>query len=255
MYDAIILAGGENRKDLAGLSPQKYEALIEIDGRPMVTFVAQALADSQKIDRIFVCGPDALADCLFPANTTLLAGGRTIMETIMTGMNALGHQDKVLVATADIPLLTPAAVNDFLAKCSMLDADLYYPIVNREMNERYYPGTKRTYVRLREGVFTGGNLFLVNPKIVPACLAIGNRLIEHRKNPWKLCRILGWTFVWRLLTQTLSLKLVEKRVSDLLQIRGTVIQSGYPELGIDIDKPSDLKLVNDRFRRLLPTHK
>lgn len=192
MYDAIILAGGENRKQLLHLSHQPYEALIEISGQPMVKFVANALAASGSVRRIFVVGPEAaLKQCDFPPQTTILAGGRTIMETIQIGMAALGHKDKTLVATADIPLLTADAVNDFLIQCSKADADFYYPIVAKEVNERRYPSTKRTYVRLREGTFTGGNIFLVNPDVVTRSLIVANQIIENRKRPLALCKILG----------------------------------------------------------------
>lgn len=244
MYDAIILAGGEKKKTLLGLSPQPYEALIEISGQPMVTFVANALAASGAVNRIFVVGPEpALKQCIFPPQTTVLAGGQTIMETIRIGTEALGHQEKTLVATADIPLLTPDAVNDFLTQCSGVEADFYYPIVSKEINERRYPSTRRTYVSLREGTFTGGNIFLVNPDIVTRSLAVANRIIENRKKPLTLCSILGWSFVCKFLIGTLCLAEVENRVSELLRIRGAVVHSRFPELGIDVDKPSDLELV------------
>jgi GTP:adenosylcobinamide-phosphate guanylyltransferase len=244
MYDAIILAGGQNNKKLLGLSPQPYEALIEIAGQPMVTFVANALAASGAVNRILVVGPEsALQQCAFPTQVSVLAGGHTIMETIQIGMAALGHQQKVLVATADIPLLTAEAVNDFLAQCSCIDADFYYPIISQEMNERCYPSTRRTYVRLREGTFTGGNIFLVNPDIVSRSLTVANRIIENRKNPLTLCGILGWGFVIKFLVGTLGLAEVEGRVSELLKLRGAVVHSRFPELGIDVDKPSDLELV------------
>jgi GTP:adenosylcobinamide-phosphate guanylyltransferase len=244
MYDAIILAGGENQKQLLGLSPQPYEALIEIAGQPMVTFVANALAASGAVNRILVVGPElVLKQCAFPPQATVLAGGRTIMETIQIGMKALGHQQKTLVATADIPLLTADAVNDFLTQCSSIDADFYYPILARELNERRYPSTRRTYVRLREGTFTGGNIFLVNPDVVSRSLTVANRIIENRKKPLTLCGILGWAFIIKFLTGTLCLAEVEGRVSELLKLRGAVIHSRFPELGIDVDKPSDLELV------------
>lgn len=248
MYDAIILAGGES-KHLGQYSQQRYEAMIEIAGRPMVTFVAQALRASGKVDRIFIAGPSAvMASCDFPDNTILLDGGRTIMETIQIGMQVLDHQQPVLVVTADIPLLTPEAVVDFVTQCGQAKAaDLYYPVVNRQVNELYYPGNKRTYVKLKEGVFTGGNIFLVNPVIVPRCLRVAEQIIAERKNPLKLCRIIGWGFVLKFLCRMLGVREVEQQFSDLLGIRGTVIFSGYPELGIDVDKPSDLELVKSAF--------
>lgn len=248
MYDAIILAGGANSKSLSNLNPQPYEALIEIAGRPMVSFVAEALAASSQVERIFVIGPaKELADCELPERATILEGGRTILDTISIGMAALGHQRKVLVATADIPLLTHNAVDDFLAQCAAVTADLYYPVVAKEVNNRHYPDSKRTYVRLREGIFTGGNIFLVNPNIVPQCMTVAEKIIDNRKNPWKLACIMGWLFLFKFIIGRLTLKAAESRVSEILGITGAVIQSTYPELGIDVDKASDLELVRTTF--------
>ena len=248
MYDAIILAGGENTKQLSRCSNQKYEALIEIVGKPMVTFVANALAASGQVNRILVAGPaTALRTCHFPPGTVIVEGGQTIMETIQLAVDALGHNRKTIVATGDIPLLTAESVNHFLAQCSRIEADLYYPIVTEEASQKAYPGIKRTYVRFREGVFTGGNVFLVNPAIVPRCMAVAERIVANRKNPLKLCHILGWSFVLKFIAGLLDLSQVEQRVSELLAIQGAVIQSPYAELGIDVDKPSDYDLVQSMF--------
>jgi len=251
MFDAIILAGGENGKRLNSQIPRCYEALIEIAGKPMVTFVAEALAECGQVNKIYVLGPvEELEKCSFPANTTILEGGSTIVETIRLGMAVLGHSEPVLVSTADIPLLTAEAVDDFLRQCSRVSADLYYPIVTKEVNECRYPGNKRTYVQLKEGTYTGGNIFLVNPDIVNHCMDVADKLIANRKNPLKLCHMLGWSFVVRYLLGTLNLRAVERRASELLGVSGAVIQSPYPELGIDVDKPSDLALVRAIFSRV-----
>lgn len=248
MYDAIILAGGENNRQLSQCAPQPYEALIEIAGKPMVTFVAEALAASSHVKRIFVVGPAAeLANCGFPENTVVVQGGNTIMETILIGMKAIDCKSHVLVATADIPLLTPDAINDFILQCGPAKLDLYYPIVNREVNERFYPGNKRTYVRFKEGTFTGGNLFLVNAAIVPDCVQLAEKIIADRKNPFKLCCLLGWEFVLKFIIGKLQLHEAEARVTQLLRISGKVVHSGFPEVGIDVDKPSDLELVRSAF--------
>lgn len=248
MYDAIVLAGGENSGQLSEFSSQPYEAMIEIEGKPMVTFVTAALANTPQVDRIFVLGPaQMLEKCSFPEKVEVLEGGKTIIQTIQRGMTALGHERKTLVVTADIPLLTSAAIEDFLSKCAESEADLYYPIVKKELNDRYYPGNRRTYVRFTDGIYTGGNIFLVNPAIVPQCLQVAEKLIEHRKNPFQLCRILGWGFVLQFLLGTLSIPKVKERVAQLLGIQGAVVHSRYPELGIDVDKPSDLELVRSAF--------
>ena len=248
MYDAIILAGGTSNKQFDDLSTEQFEALIDIDGKPMVSFVAEALAKSRNIDHIYIIGPEKkLSYCDFPENTTVLEGGPTIIETIVIGMQHISHSRKVLLATSDIPLLTADAVDDFLLQCRAKEADLYYPIIRKEVNEYYYPGNQRTYVRLKEGVYTGGNLLLINPAIVSKCLKIADRVIKNRKNPLKLCHILGWRFVFKFLFRCLALPEVEARVSSLLAIKGTAIQSSFPGVGIDVDKPSDLELVRTAF--------
>ena len=243
LFDAIILAGGENTKKLTGPSPEPFEAMIDIGGRPMVAIVAEALRASEFIGSIYIVGPKVLSGCKFPPDTALLGSGATITEAICIGMNALGHSRKVMVVTADVPLLTPPAIDDFINRCLQVEADLYYPIVPRSIHETTYPGNSRTYARLKEGTFTGGNIFMVNPSIVPACLKQGERLIENRKNPLKLCHILGWSFVFQFLLGLLPLERVERRASYLLGIKGIAVLSEFPEVGLDVDKPSDLDFV------------
>lgn len=248
MYDAIVLAGGENSEHLSEFSSQSYEAMIEIAGKPMVTFVTDALAAAPRVERILIVGPvEQLVKCNFPEQMILVEGGHTIIESIQLGMRALGHQRKVLVVTADIPLLTPAAIDDFLTQCADSEADLYYPIVSKKIHNQHYPGNKRTYVRFKDGTYTGGNIFLVNPVIVPQCLVVAEELINNRKNPFKLCCLLGWGFVLNFLIGRLNLSKVKERVAQLLGVTGAVIQSSYPELGIDVDKPSDLEMVRTTF--------
>jgi len=92
---------------------------------------------------------------------------------------------------------------------------------------------------------------LVNPAIVDHCMDVAEEMIDNRKNPLKLCRLLGWSFVIRFLCGVLKLQDVEQRVSQLLQVTGAVILSPYPELGIDVDKPSDLEMVRTAFLRAL----
>lgn len=248
MVDALILAGGESSEGLSKLSNEPYEALICIAGKPMVTFVAEALAASQLVQRIFIIGPAVeLSRCRFPENSTIIQGGLSLQETIKIGMSAVNQEEKTLVVTCDIPLLTEQAVKHFLESCKQVAADLYYPVVEKMISERDYPGNERTYVKFKEGLFTGGNIFLVNPKIVQSCLQQANYLLENRKKPLKLCRFLGFAFVVRFFFGQLCLHAVEERASKLLHIRGAVIQSPFAEVGMDVDKPSDLELVRNTF--------
>ncbi|CUH95468.1 hypothetical protein P22_1539 [Propionispora sp. 2/2-37] len=248
MYDAIVLAGGKTCRALREMSSETYEALIEIAGKPMIYYIVNALAGCRDIGRIFLLGPvEELSHCKFPVQPVIAAAGQSIMDTIANGMSLLDHTDKVLVVTADIPFLTAAAIEDFLGKCAGQEADFYYPIISREISSQSYPKARRTYVRLQEGTFTGGNVFLVNPRIVPQCLKKANHIIARRKNPLRLCGLLGWTFVFRFLCGNLSLDIIQRRASEILGIQGAVIYSRYAEIGMDVDKPGELTLARSKM--------
>lgn len=250
MVDAIVLAGGENNKALRQASAADYEALIEIEGRPMVWYVVSALAASPLVNRIFVAGPlSELAGCALPGDPVCLPAGKTMMDTAAAGMQALGHQNKVLLVTADIPLLSCEALADFIRQCAGSEADVYYPIVSKDIVQQRFAAVKRTYVRLKEGIFTGGNVLLVNPAIVESCLAFAGQVVNQRKKPLRLCRLLGWSFIVKFLLGRLSLDDITCRLSELLGITGQVILSDYAEIGMDVDKTSDLKMVCNEIAR------
>lgn len=243
--DAIVLAGSPNQGRLRECSPVANEALIPIGNRFMVEYVVAALLNSQSIEQIVIVGP---VDELLPIycgqpRVILTEAGKTVLESLQNGVAKLQTPGHVLIATCDIPLLKAEAVDAFLDKCGDLEADLYYPIVSKEINEKYYPGVKRTYVTFKEGTFTGGNLFLFNLEVLPRCAAKGEELVKLRKSPLALSKQIGFLFIVKFLCKLLTLKETEMRFSQLLGLKGKAVILEYPEVGIDVDKPSDLELA------------
>lgn len=246
MIDAIVLAGAANTGKLREVSPAASEAAIMVAGRAMVWYVVNALHQSANVGRIVLVGPAELEQLDFgPAadRVVYLPCGASMVENLLRAVDFLQDQPRVLVVTADVPLLTAEAIDDFIERCREVEADVYYPIVSRETNEAKYPGVRRTYVKLKEGTFTGGNFALVAPE----ALRRGRRLIEQaflmRKKPVKLARLLGFRFILKFFINRLSLGEIEQRVAEILGCKGKAIISPYPEVGIDVDKPSDLELV------------
>ena len=130
-----------------------------------------------------------------------------------------------------------------MSRCSQEEADIIYPLVKKPLNELKFPGVKRTYVYLKEGVVTGGNIILINPQIVPRNAQKAEDLVLLRKSPLRLAKYIGFRYIFKYLLRNLSLKEAEARVNELFQIKGKAIIVPYPEIGIDVDKPSDLELV------------
>jgi len=244
MVDALVLAGSLNDGPLRDCSPARFEALIPIGGKAMVLYVLDALKASRHVDRIVLVGPSVELTPVAAGPGIIIAdsaGG--IMDNIEAGLSQMPAARRVLLATSDIPLLTGQAVDDFIAQCGGMEADMYYPVIRRDVVEKRFPNTRRTYVTFKEGTFTGGNLFLFNPAVFKRCAENGQKIIAQRKNPLGLCRLLGAGFVIKYLFHLLTILDAEEKVSQLLGIAGKVNISRYPEVGVDVDKPGDLELV------------
>ena len=166
-----------------------------------------------------------------------------MLDSLLQAVRYLDSEGFLLVLTSDIPLISQVALRDFLEECSKRDADVYYSFVPKEKIEEKYQGVKRTYVRLKDGIFTGGNVVLIKAQVVLSYSELIEQVIALRKHPLKLCNLLGFEFLFRLVTGRLTVAEIETRVEQILKLKGVGITSLYPEIGIDVDKPSDLKLV------------
>lgn len=240
--DAVVLAGAPNNGQLREVNGEKWEAIIPIHGKPMVNYVIEALQSSKHIENLIVVGPFEIGDAL-PPHVTLVQAGDTLTENIFLALDALEKKNKVLLVTADIPFVHPEAIDDFLGRCAELDAEIYFPLISKEANQQVYPETVRTYFSLKEGTFTGGNILLASPEAIANSRWIMDEVIFNRKKPWKIFRLLGFGFIVKFLAKRLTLQEIEKQASGILGYNGTLIISPYPELGTDVDKPSDLDLA------------
>lgn len=242
VINALVLAGSQNNGKLAQICPEPYEALIPLKGRPMVDYVVDALLKTSKVNKIVVAGPKELAGRYPEGRVRVVNGGGSVVESVQHGFAVLPKDSMTLVSTSDIPLLTPEEIEDFLKNCPD-GYDVYYPVVFKEAIEQRDKTVKRTYVTLKEGTVTGGNLFLVNPRIVDQAIVKAQDLIKLRKSPFKLSLLLGIGFVVKFLTKRLSVKELEEKVGGLLGIRGKAVFSRSFGIGVDVDKPEDLEVA------------
>ena len=243
--DALILGGAPNKGPLRKISCAEYEAGINIAGRPMIDYVISTLSKVPVISRIVVvCDESVLSEESKNQVNSIVKPGRTLFESLDNGIRATETREPLLVLTADIPLISKEALEDFLQQCQSQKADVYYSFVPKEVNENKYPGVRRTYVKLREGVFTGGNIVLLSPEIIGEHTQVLNKAISLRKKTLKLCLMLGWKYLFYLVTGRLTIRQIEEQVARILKIKAVGVISTFPEVGIDVDKPGDFYLVS-----------
>lgn len=240
----MILAGADNDGRLSTCDSARYEALIDIGGKPMIHYVLRAVKACPRVGRVAVVGPKhALEGIIDPSDAIVAERTGSILQNLKAGVQALKPVERLLIVTADVPLLTSEAVEDLLSKADAHPADIYYPLLRKETNEAKYPGMKRTYLSVVEGTFTGGNVMLVAPAALEACGRIIDLAIATRKKPWMMAAVLGIKLTVKFLLRRLSIHDVERRLREVAGVRGLAVISEYPEIAADVDKPSDLELV------------
>jgi len=69
--------------------------------------------------------------------------------------------------------------------------------------------------------------------------------VALRKKPLQMARLLGLYYLLKLITGRLSIAEIERRIEQKLHFKGAAVVTPFAEIGIDVDKPSDLALVRE----------
>ncbi|RKD30916.1 nucleotidyltransferase family protein [Thermohalobacter berrensis] len=246
MVNCVILAG-KTEKMLRG---KKSKGIVDINGKPMVSYVIQALKDSGVVDRIVLVGDKTVYSSLNSKIENVINDKGSMIDNVKAGVNYFKDDPYVLITTCDIPLLTGTAVREFVIESLKSEVDLCYPVIKKKVCKEKYPNAKRTYVKLKEGHFTGGNMMIINPLILDKCIEIAEEIIQFRKNPLKMSKVLGLGLLIKLITGRLSIGNVEKRVENILGLKPKAIITQYAEIGNDVDKPEDLEMAKKYLKSI-----
>ena len=250
MFNALILAGTKKKGPLEIAEKVDNKALIILDGMPMINYVVDALHNSENIDQILVVGPKKeLHQYIGKKVKEILNPGDSILENMEIGLNYFSSDDNLLLLTSDIPLITSEAIDEFLRICTKRKASIGYPVITKENIIKKYPETERTYIKMKEGVFCGGNIVFFKPDVFFQNKKLIKELFDNRKATWKYAKILGLKFILKFLFKALTLEEIEKRVTDIVGYNSVAVMVSYPEIMIDLDKLSDLKLIQKCLER------
>lgn len=242
--DILILAGGTASPELFAVAGQNERALIDVGGEILMAPLLRAAREAFPAGRIALVGSEsvvAAARTLVPEIVPVSPGERMV-DNLAAGARVL-QAEQLLVCSCDIPLVTAADLTEFVAASRAKSLDIAYPIVTRAVCESAFPGGQRTYARLREGEFTGGNAVLLPRIQVPALVDLANVAYGARKNPARLARMLGAALVLKFVTKQLAVADVEARASRILGCRTGAVQVKGAAIAFDVDKPQDLQVV------------
>ena len=112
---AAILAGGGPDNEVAAASGVPCKALAQVDGRSLIDYVIEALRGARTVDEIVaVEAPSrslSQSGVLPPDVPVVTARGDELIDTFVTAVEACPNEARVLIVTADLPLLTSEAVD------------------------------------------------------------------------------------------------------------------------------------------------
>ncbi len=245
----LVMAGHSPKEDdpLAAYSLGRSKALIPIAGRPMIAYVVEALQNSRYVKQVVVVGLPPEERALLPPTVEHLPDQGSLFANAQAGVHHAfslsASSGGVLVSGADVPLVTGEIVDRFIDTCLETDHDFYYAIIERSVMERRFPASRRTYVRLLEGEFAGGDISLLRSEVA-ADPEVWERLSNARKSPLKQARLVGGIRpLIKLLLHRLSIAEAERIAGRALNIRGRAVACVDAEIGMDIDKPFQLDIA------------
>ncbi|MCJ7623986.1 MAG: nucleotidyltransferase family protein [Anaerolineaceae bacterium] len=248
--DVIVLAGGTTGIDdlLYDAAKGGYKALIDIGGKPMLQWGLDALSGSSKIGHVVIVGlPEKTnLECKHPL--TMIADHGGIVNNIKAGAKELLkiHPDpeaKVLALSADVPAITPEIVDWLINEVEKTDHDIYYSIIKKDVMEARFPGSKRSFIHLKDIDVCGGDFNAARLGIAAGGHAFIDELSKQRKNVIKQAYMVGFGTVFLLLMRQLTLENAIARVCKQLDLTGRAILNPYAEVGMDVDKPFQLDIM------------
>ncbi|MEM1087630.1 MAG: nucleotidyltransferase family protein [Pseudomonadota bacterium] len=247
VVEAFVLAGARASGDpLAEAHNLPSKAHIKIAGASMISRVLSALSKSQTSGCVTVIGLEnhhALQSEEAWPPVNLAEGGRGPAASVNRRLNEIGGCSPLLVTTCDHALLSPVIINAFLEQSIASNADLTVALSQRELIERHYPETSRTYLRFGDGEYSSCNLFcLLTPK-AQQVVKFWEVAEQDRKRPWRIAWRFGLIPALRILVGRPSLEQVFYIVSKQLGVAIRPVVLPFAEAAIDVDTSEDLALV------------
>jgi CTP:molybdopterin cytidylyltransferase MocA len=238
---AVVLAGGNVPEKLKPFC--KYRALLKLNDRYVLDYLTDTLSKSQYIKTCAYVTPIESHNNLSHLQGKLIPAGNSIMDNIFAGFDALKDDnfDFIILITGDLPLLTVDGLNNFISDSISSGGEITYPIIPKNVCDKRFPGGKRTYVKIIDGIFTGGNAFLMKSDIIKDRANLIQKLFNARKNPATLAKILGFSTIVKMPLGKLTIKGLEDVASKAIGAPVKAVISNDAGLGFDIDKPEDIE--------------
>ncbi len=247
--DAVITAGSRPlpNEPLYEVTRGGYKAMLEIAGKPMIQWILDSLSASDQVRNVVVAGLPPYTNLFCEKPLVILEDQGGLLSNARAGVQETlrQHPDSqhVLLISSDVPGITAEMVDWTIRATQDSDVDFLYPVIARETMEKRFPGSRRTYLHLKNIEVTGGDMMGVRAAVSRDDNPLWQKIIASRKNPIRQASLLGFDTLFMIMLRQLSLEEVGPSIGKRLGLRARAVLCPYAELGMDVDKPHQLQLV------------
>jgi GTP:adenosylcobinamide-phosphate guanylyltransferase len=223
------------------------KALVDVNGRPMIQWILDAVNGSKQIDEIFVVGLPETTGLKSRKPIHFVCDNGEALENVIAGTEAIvvfDPETKIfLMTSSDIPALTTEMVDWVIAQGALADADLHYFTIRQQEMEKRYPESRRTYTHFKDADLCSADILLLRAEKVLNPAARWKDLLSARKSPMKQAAIIGYDVLILMLLRRIKLQKAVGIVTRRLGLTGRVAFTPYPEMGMDVDKDFQLEII------------
>ena len=254
--DAIVTDGGvplpeETLYDATRGTPK---ALVDVAGKPMVQWILDALTESTTVDNVIIVGLTEKTGLKCGKKMYFVSNQGKMVENLQAGARkVLEINDKAeyaLLVSSDIPAITGEMVDWVVNTAMETKLDVYYNVIQREVMDKRFPGSKRTWTKLKDMQVCGGDMNVGRLALLTTDETdMWERITGSRKSPLKQAALIGFDTAFLLLTGQLSLQTAETNIMKRLNITGKALVCPYAEVGMDVDKPHQLEIMREDLKK------
>jgi len=247
---AILLAGGRPVPDpLAVAAGVAMKPLAPVGGEPMINHPARALLAHPAIGRVIVltqapelfAGDPATAWLVEHPRVRFEKSGGGIASSLIALLDRGGWPFPLLMTTADHVLLDGAMLDQMVREAG--GADIAVAMVERATLLARYPGSRRTWLKFRDGWWSGANIFWFGSGKARPVIALWQEVEQDRKKGWKILSAFGPLALLGALLRISTLRGGIARVGRRFGLTARLVAMEQAEACIDADKPDDVVLI------------
>lgn len=253
---ALLLAGSRPGTDpLALAADVPVKPLAHVAGEPMINHPARALLDHPRIGEVIVLTQVPELYASDPKTAWLVehprvrfqTSGRGIAFTLLELFDRGDTGFPLLVTTADHVLLNRQMLDQFIGEAA--GNDLAVAMVERKTLFARYPASRRTWLKFRDGWWSGANLFWFGSAKARPIIALWQEVEQDRKKGWKILSAFGLLALIGAVLRLSSLRGGIARIGRRHGLSAKLVAMTQAEACIDADKVEDVALIEQILRQ------